>query len=395
MTRVDGLAGSFWPTQEEKQLLRLAFARPEQVSEVWREFQSLRIETLGESSFCVLPLAYARLLEAEVEDERLPRLKGIYQSVWYRNQLLLDSLTQLVDALRSAHVEPVVLGGIVLATRYYPQLALRPAMRLELAVAPGERQVAAEAILRLGWRSMGDRMLGATHFGARDGAIDAVLHAGAPRFFAGPLAPGEALERLRARGGSQTVGAVSVQVLDPAAELLLACASGARRTVPQIPQWLLDTHRILQSVQVEPTELAAQAASFHLVPALRDTLLYLLRTSETLDVAPWLEPVQELPVRRRDELVHGLAGAGDGRFGAPPAALVAHLRATLAAPLPRVLHGLPRAFRQAWGLGDGRILAVAAARKAAHRLVAAARRPGDTRLQPAQSVESRNRSASS
>ena len=188
MTRVDGLAGSFWPTQEEKQLLRLAFARPEEVSEVWREFQSLRIETLGESSFCVLPLAYARLLEAEVEDERLPRLKGIYQSVWYRNQLLLDSLTQLVDALRSAHVEPVVLGGIVLATRYYPQLALRPAMRLELAVAPGERQVAAEAILRLGWRSMGDRMLGATHFGARDGAIDAVLHAGAPRFFAGPLA---------------------------------------------------------------------------------------------------------------------------------------------------------------------------------------------------------------
>ncbi len=192
------------------------------------------------------------------------------------------------------------------------------------------------------------------------------------------------------------LGGASVHVLDPAAELLLACALGARRVVPQSPQWLLDTHRILQSAQVEPAELAAQAATFHLVPALRDTLLYLQRASETLDVAPWLEAVQVLHVTRRDELVHALAGAGDGRLGAPPAALVAHLRATVAAPLPRALGGLPRAFRQAWGLGDGSNLAVAAARKAARRLVGAARRQGGAdAFQPAQSIESRKRSASS
>jgi hypothetical protein len=243
---------------------------------------------------------------------------------------------------------------------------------------------------------LGDAAAGATRFDARDGAVDAVLHEGAPRFFAGPLPAGQALERLRARGESQTIGGASVHVLDPAAELLVACALGARRIEPQSPQWLLDTHRILQSARVEPAELAAQAASFHLVPALRDTLRYLLRASETLDVTPWLEAVLVLHVTRRDEIVHALAGAGDGRLGAPPAALVEHLRATLAAPLPRVLGGVPGALREAWDLSDGSLLAVAAARKGARRLVAATRRQRVAHaFQPTRSTESRNRSASS
>ncbi len=187
MTRRDGLTGSFWPTPVEEKLLRLAFARPEQVPELWGGLKSLRIERLGMGSLCLLPLAYARLLEAGGEDERLPRLKGSYQNVWYRNQLLLDSISTLVDELRSAHVEPVVFGGIAVATRYYPQLGLRPAARLELAVAPRDRQAAARAFQRLGWRSTADGAAGATRFEARDGAVEAVLHVGAPRYFAGPV----------------------------------------------------------------------------------------------------------------------------------------------------------------------------------------------------------------
>jgi hypothetical protein len=75
---------------------------------------------------------------------------------------------------------------------------------------------------------------------------------------------------------------------------------------------------------------------------------------------------------------------------------VEHLRATLAAPLPRVLGGVPGALREAWDLSDGSLLAVAAARKGARRLVAATRRQRVAHaFQPTRSTESRNRSASS
>lgn len=368
MTAAAGLTGSFWPNPVQEQLLRVAFAADEGVAEHWRQLAGLRIETLEHGTLGLLPVVLARLLAAGVEDERLPRLQGTQRNVWYRNQLQLHRLPKLVAALEDDGVEPLAFGAAPLATLYYEQAALRPIVQLEVAVDPDAGPSARRAIERQGWRRVGGRDRGFALYQADDGAARAFLSEGMPPFVAGPLSPRDALAQLRARASRRELADAPALVLDPVDELVVACALGARRIVPQSPQWLVDTQRILTSVEPDAESLAERAAQFRLVPAVRDTLIYLTRVGATLELDRYVAALSMRAIAGRDRYVHALTGAGSGRFGAPPTALVMHARTTVGTPLPRALMTLPRAFQAAWEVDDRRRLPAVALRKTLRRL---------------------------
>lgn len=393
MSRVDGLSGSFWPDREQEALLRLAFAREGSVARRWQELQPLAVDRLEIGSLCLLPVVFHRLQAVGATEGPVARLKGAYQGVWYRNQLRLDRLAALVGALRSGGVDPLVIGGAPLAALHFPQPGLRPIAQLDVAVVPAEWGLTRRTFEQLGWRPAGE-LPGGARYVSSDGAADVLLHRGAPAFLAGPLSPGDALERLGERSGDRLIGECAMRVLDAAAEVLVACGLGARRVLPQSPQWLVDSHQLLGTGAVDPDDLAALAAAFRLLPAVRDTAAYLTKTSETIDAEPLRVAVAARPLPRRDLLVHALAGAGPGRFGEPPTALVAHARATIGQPLPRAVAGLPGVFQSAWGVARLRDFPAAAAHRSAGRLRRAVRAGGRGGRQP-DVVDSRNRSASS
>jgi hypothetical protein len=363
-----GLSGPFWPNSAQEQLLRVAFAPDDEVVERWRTLAGLRIETLEHGTLGLLPVVLARLVAAGVEDDRMPRLQGTQRNVWYRNQLQLHRLPQLVAALEGDNIEPLALGAAPLAALYYEQPALRPIVQLELAVDPDAGPAARRAIEKLGWRRIGGRDRGFALYQAEEGAARAFLSEGAPPFVAGPFTPRIALAQLRARASRRDLAGTTALVLDPVDELVVACALGARRIVPQSPQWLVDTQRILTSAAPDAESLADRAAQFRLVPAVRDTLVYLARVSEEGELDRYVTALSTRAVSSRDRYVHALAGAGNGRFGAPPTALVLHARTTVGTPLLRALMTLPRAFQAAWEVGDRRRLPAVALRKALRRL---------------------------
>ena len=363
------LSGSFWPDPVQAKLLAVAFATDHDVVPRWRKLDGVRIETLEVGSLCVLPIVLARLLAAGVEeDERLTRLQGVQRNVWYRNQLQLHRLPQLVGALEEDGVEPLVLGGAPLAALSYEQPGLRPIVQLEVAVDPDEGPRARTALERHGWRRSGGRDRGFALYATEDGAARAFLHEGVPPFVAGPLSPRATQLEFRARASRRDLAGRATLVLEPADELMVTCALGARRIVPQSPQWLIDVHRIVATSAPAADEVADRAARFHLVPAVRDTFVYLAQVAEIPELGPYVAALSTRTVSRRDALVHSLAGAGSGRLGPPPTALVAHARATVATPLPRAVAGLPRAFRAAWDLDEARHVPVVALRKALGRL---------------------------
>lgn len=401
--RKRGLTGSFWPSRTQEALLRLALAPEVDVEKSWRGLQPLDIEKLEEGTFALLPLVYRRLQDAGVPESRLPRLAGIYRSNWVKNQLQLERLPSLLAALRGAGIKPLVVGGAAIATRYFPQLGLRPVPQLELLVSPREAAAFAEAVSNGGWRSV-DRAAGPViKFQDESTPTAVVLYAGLPAYILGPVDSIAAMAAVKEVAVEREVGGASALTLAPADELLFTCGLGARRTfVPQV-QWLLDAHHIVAAGDVDWARLVARARAHRLVRPLRDTLTYLARTTAVGAAANEITRAleQERP-GGRDRLAYRLAGSGLGPLGASPEGLLEHARLSLDEPLPTALRSLPSSMRDAWGLERveqvplvavkkmlGRIRRAATARSGAH-----ANGGATTSSQPV-GADGRSRSASS
>src|SRR2546423_2111823 len=86
---------------------------------------TIDLDVMEEGSYFLLPLLYRRLVELEVDDPDLARLKGVYKRTWYRNQLLIDELQRPLAKLREEGVPLLALGPLTLATACYAELGLR------------------------------------------------------------------------------------------------------------------------------------------------------------------------------------------------------------------------------------------------------------------------------
>jgi hypothetical protein len=361
------------------------------VAKTWRGLQPLDLETLEPGTFALLPLVYRRLHDAEVHDARLPRLAGIYRSNWVKNQLQAERLSLLLGTLRDAGIDPLVVGGLPIATQYYSEFGLRPVLQLEILVSPAEGAGAVAAISNAGWHPAAGSTAAARRFQEESGTTSAVLYEGVPPYFLGPVDSTETVAALREAAAERAIGPVSAMTLDASDELLLACGLGARRTIAPQLQWLVDAHHILLSGDLDERRLVARAREHRLVHALGETLTYLTRaTAGGTAASRILRTLDEQHTSRRDSLTYGLAANGLGPLGLAPEGLLDHARRSLAEPLPRALRSLPGAMRDAWDLDGLGQVPLTAARK----IVGRTRR---TVTASSQSVDAgeRSRSASS
>jgi hypothetical protein len=294
---------------------------------------------------------YDRLSQVAPDSEALPRLLGTYRNAWYRNQLLLDRLPPLVEALRARSVEPVVVGGAAIATRWYDRLGLRPVPELEVMVAPGAADAAREAAQSDGWRTDGTSRFLARFVDASGHVL--VVHHARPSAVANAPGLGRTHAALLEAVRTEIVSGTSVLVLDPVDELLRASALGARTRLPQTVQWLPDTVMLLAAPD-RPTAdaVVARAQAFRVVVPLRETVRYLAEVIGLTGVDAYLEALRLHPAARRDEIAHRLAGAGQGPLGGLPLMVEAHLRSNLDEPLRVLVARFPRHVQQAWGANE-------------------------------------------
>jgi hypothetical protein len=355
--------------------MRLALVPGVDVEKTWRDVQPLDLETLEPGTFSLLPLVYRRLHDADVRDSRLQRLAGIYRSNWVRNQLQVERLPSLLEALKSVGVEPLVVGGPAIAARYYAQLGLRPVLQLELLVSPSEGASATAAISEGGWRPAARRVVGqVSRFHDESSTTSAVLYEGLSPYVLGPVDSTAAVGALRQAAAERAIGGASALTLAPADELLLACASGARRTIAPQVQWLVDAHHILMKGDMDEARLVARARAHRLVHPLREILAYLVGVTAVGTAASGiLRALDRERPGRRDSLTYRLAANGLGPLGSPPEGLLEHARRSLAEPLPTALRSLPSSMRDAWDLEGVEQVPLVAARKILGRMRRAAK----------------------
>jgi hypothetical protein len=151
--RLARTGGTFLPTPDQHQLLRASLSSDAAVVRVTFDAWKARVDldAAEHGSMRLLPLLYRNLTRAGIDDPMLPRLKGIYRQVWFRNQLFLEHGKRALRELTAANIPAIVLKGAALVRAIYDEPALRPMEDFDVLVPREHFARAVELLLASGW----------------------------------------------------------------------------------------------------------------------------------------------------------------------------------------------------------------------------------------------------
>lgn len=338
--------GSFWPSPTQERLLRTALGESAEGLEAWRSLAGFQVPEVEPGTFPVLPLVYRAVSRMAPDDPELARLKGIYRNSWLKNNLMLETVAESLTALEEAGVEPLMVGSLPAAVRYYAELALRPTATLDFVLATDALVPAVRALGQIGWRAPAPVHTGAegpvTMTNAK-GQVCLLLTAIAPDF-------SPSTELLLAASVELELGGRIVRAAAPGDDLLIACARGGRVWPVRSVQWLIDAVQILRSApeKVDWERLLELAGEHLQTVRVREALRYLEEVAGTPLTAP--ASLGRRQVSRRERLAYRCAGAAVPGLGSLPQAVSEHLCSSREASPLRTARAFPGFLQRRWGL---------------------------------------------
>jgi hypothetical protein len=384
---VNGLAGSFWPSDPQRLFLRAALLDGNPSASTWRRLRaSFDLDDPEPAVQPLLPLVYRQLERLGIEDPALPKLRGIYRRTWYVNELLLDRLKRVLEALQGSGVDPLVVSSWELPVLYYRDLGLRSVPALHVLVRPQVVGRTAQALSEEGWTGLqepSESFLRSRHYVRFEQANGdtCVVYWRLFHEFSDPEQGLEA-EDLWEHAIEIELRGVPARALSPADELLNVCVSGARMSNWPSVMWLADAITVLRAPDsaIDWERLVRQTRRLRATMRVHDAASFLRKELDAPFPTDVLDDLRKTPMRRREVLAHRAAGTRLGVLGTPPDALTRFLRLTADATVPRALAGLPTFLRDEWGLERRSQVPLAAVRKGAAKIAGAARAPRQTAL---------------
>jgi hypothetical protein len=304
--RLQRKAGTFLPTLDQHHLLRASLLRDSApVRESFERWKSLvHIDAIDQGSMRLLPLLYRNLKRLGSDDPldnpMMPRLKGVYRQVWFRNQLILEHGHRALRTLSAAGIPAMVLKGAALVETVYEEPALRPMEDFDVLVPRQHFRRAVGLMLAGDWVFHPPLCDPEAHFVfqhavglRRDGGGELDLHwsaMGLPMDF--------------------SIADQDARTLAPADQLLQICTH-ATRFNPDIPpiRWAADAFLLLARAPFPWSELVERARARRLSLVMLRALEYL---RDGLDAAIPEDVMATLArqVRIGERLALGLRNAG-------------------------------------------------------------------------------------
>src|SRR5207248_9473122 len=132
--------------------VRAVFGPESRAREAWETLRpSFDLDRLEEGSYGLMPLLERRLSAWETDEALALRLRGIYRHTWYRGNVVLERLKEVVALAAEQQVDVLVTGEPRLLLRSYRDAGLRPATRIDLLVGAEQRDRLAAAVELAGW----------------------------------------------------------------------------------------------------------------------------------------------------------------------------------------------------------------------------------------------------
>ncbi len=343
-----------WPTIRQELLLRASLLKGEHALVAWREWSAhADINTIDAGSYRLLPLLYRNLCEHGIDHPALPKLKGVYRQVWYKNQMLLHGTAEVLRLLHNAGIPTMVLKGTAAMALYYRDYGLRGMEDVDILI-PVDKALEVLRLLPASGliehfplpKTLPSRFFEVVHSQAYS---DALSHQFDVHWHVFPEcgAP-DTDDNLWQAAVPLVLNGVETRALNPADQLLHICTHGVRWNALPPLRWIADASVLLSTAPPDWARLVEQAQNRQLVLPMRKSLLYL----RSLLKAPIPEHVLEIlystPVSARECNEYNLRLRPAHK---PVAALSAlwykHLRVMLGESPFRVLASFPQTVRLA------------------------------------------------
>jgi hypothetical protein len=370
------------PTADHELLLEAATGASEVARAAWKGWNARNeLDGVDDGAQRLLPLVYRHLVDLGIDDPDLGRLKGLYRRSWYRNQIVFRWAGEVVESLRVAGHETMLLKGAALSTLHYRDSGVRPMDDVDILVRSDQAAGALDALGQAGWttttavpREVFLAVRHAEELSRPDGArID--LHWNAL------WQPGRD-DALWESAVELTIGGERTKALCPTDELLHACVHGAAwNPVPPI-RWAADALTLLGSGGdlIDWERLVAQARRRRVTVALGEGLAYLGDRFGAAVPASVVEELSRTRTRLHERIGHRAAQSSPSPVSTLFLVWDRYRRLRdLDTPFPR-----PRSFvayaRRTWGFEQPwQLAAYASRRMAAHALKRLGRGIGATR----------------
>ncbi|MBW4576558.1 MAG: nucleotidyltransferase family protein [Aphanothece sp. CMT-3BRIN-NPC111] len=139
---------------EQKLLLQAAMQQGEAAIASWQAWKTVvNLDDIDSASYQLLPLVYRNLAGLYFQDNLMPKLKGIYRLRWCKNQLIFQSLIELLPVLQKAGIEFILLKDTALLFQAYQDLGKRTINTLAILVRPETVPETSNILLQLGWNA--------------------------------------------------------------------------------------------------------------------------------------------------------------------------------------------------------------------------------------------------
>jgi hypothetical protein len=370
-----GFTGDIWPDEVQQLLLEAALLPGDAGAAAWAAVRPrIDVDHLPGELHRLMPALSKALAAAGVADPELPRLKGVYQYGWYRNQLLFADGAALVGALETVGIPTMLLRGAAMAVAYHGDGGIRPMNDLDVLVPAREASRARRTAAGLGWwpeagsQPLEKRAAAATLRNDQGRVVR--LHWRPSRNVALPPAGWEPTWR---RAVEVTFNHAATRVPSPADHLVLACIDGARANSGSTLRWIADATVLLGAApDLDWEVVVSEARRHHSSLLLGEALRYLSEVVEAKVPSEVIGTLAAAPTTPRERLAHRLSLTTTPRVASAAELLGRFTRLTADLPLPRAVAAAPGFLQALVGVERRRELPLAVARKAVRAIVSPA-----------------------
>jgi hypothetical protein len=373
-----GFTGDIWPDEIQELLLQAALLPGDAGAAAWAAVRPrIDVDYLPGELHRLMPSLSKALTACGVDDPDLPRLKGIYQFSWYRNQLLFADGAALIGALEAVGVSTMLLRGAAMAVAYHGDAGVRPMNDLDVLVPARQADPARRLAEAHGWRPVS----GSEPF--EDWEAAAALRNDQGRVVRlhwqpsrNVSLPAVAWQPMWQRAVDISFNRTPTRVPSPADHLVLACIDGARANSGSTLRWITDVTVLLDAVpDIDWDIVASEARRHHVSLLVGEALRYLAQGLEAKVPLDVIKALAATSITARERLAHRLSVTTTSRVASAGELLGRFIRLTADLPLRRAVAAAPDFLQAMLGVEHRRGLPLAAARKLMRAVVSPAPPP--------------------
>lgn len=142
-----------FPNKEEELFLKLILADDNNFQKIWDKWkEEIVFDNINYATLRLIPFLYLRLRKLGIKEKIVGRIKGIYKLAWYKNQLTVNAIKNIILIFNKEKIPVILLKGIPLIENIYKDKGARFLGDADILIDKKHIEKAVEILLSNNWQ---------------------------------------------------------------------------------------------------------------------------------------------------------------------------------------------------------------------------------------------------